>query len=99
MLNEFGVVIATEVIFPVFRGYFPPAGTPEIRRWKCAAWLWLLGAIACFLLATWLAQPIGVGLAIGVGVFSTIASAVSSASASVLRRRIESQETDAPKKD
>lgn len=93
MLDEIAVIVATEIVSPVFRGYFPPAGTPEIRRWKWAAWLWLWGSIACFFLASWLAHPIGVGLAIGVGVFAVIASFVSSASASVLRKRIEGNAT------
>ena len=88
MIDEFVAVIAGEVIVPVVLGYFLPAEKREIRRWKLAAWAWLFGAITSIALASlWLSHPIAVGLAIGAGVFSLIASFVASGSASILRKR------------
>ena len=87
MFGDFLGVIAGEVIGPVVQGYFLPASTREIRRWKLAAWAWLAGSVVSFFLASWFAQPVALGLAIGVGLFSLVASFIASASAAVLRRR------------
>jgi hypothetical protein len=88
MFNEFVIVIGDEVVAPVIKGYFLPAGTREIRRWKLAAWAWLAASVGLFCLASRLGHPVGIGLAIGVAAFAAVASAISSASASVLRRRM-----------
>jgi hypothetical protein len=88
MFSDFLGVIAGEVIVPVVLGYFLPARTREIRRWKLAAWAWLCGAMASFALASsWLAHPAAIGFAAGIGIFSLVASFIASGSASVLRKR------------
>lgn len=78
-----------EVLGPILHGFFVCASTRDILWWKLAAWGWLGVAVISFSLVCWVHDAFGIGLAIGVGLFSSVASPVSSASAWVLHRRID----------
>lgn len=86
MLNEFILVLISEIVTPVLQGYFAPAETRAIGRWRWGAWGWLGGSLAAFLVAFQMTHPVGMGVAAAGGMVALLLSVLSSASASVLLR-------------
>ena len=87
-------IFMIELLGPIVTGYFRGNRARRLRR-KLAAWIWLAASPAFIALAFWLDHPFVMGIAAGAGVFSVVASLVSSASASNLDRRQREMERHA----